>query len=104
MTKPPIDWENDPVVFTTAELKQISEIAYRHRDQMLDEMRQAFYDRDAYALVAAMAMLFASGMTDDPIQQVGAAGMLNSIMARWVPHDVPWRLVPRDSSTPSTTH
>ena len=97
MAEPPIDWENDPVILTAKELAHIGEIASRYRDRLLDEMEQAYPDRWAHALVAATAMLFTSSMTDDADQQAGVARILNAIMARWAPHEVPWRLVPGDS-------
>ena len=45
---------------------------------------------------AALSIMFATSMTQDPAQQSDQASILNEIMSRWQPV-LPWQLVRRSS-------
>ena len=94
-----IDWGNDPAVIPAQDIDRIGEIAMRHRDNLVDELVLSFPDREAYAVAVALALLFTTSMTDDPVQQADQAHILNEVMARWQDNAVPWRLVPAEAPT-----
>jgi hypothetical protein len=82
------------VVFDTHDLGRIEIIANRHRDALVESLVRAFPGREAGAVAAALALLFASSMTPDPAQQSDQARMLNDILTRSAAQKVPWRLEP----------
>ena len=84
----------DRMTPTVPELKRITALANQHRQQLVADLALEFPGREAYALAAALAIMFATSMTPDPAQQSDQARILNEIMLRWQPA-VPWQLVRR---------
>jgi hypothetical protein len=64
--------------------------------QLVADLAPEFPGREAHALVAALSIMFATSMTQDPAQQSDQASILNEIMSRWQPV-LPWQLVRRSS-------
>ena len=79
---------------TVPELKRITELANEYRQQLMADLAPEFPGREAHALGAALAIMFATSMTPDPAQQSDQARILNEIMSRWQPV-LPWRMVRR---------
>jgi hypothetical protein len=86
----------DRMTPTVPELKRITELANEYRQQLVAELAPEFPGREAYALAAALAIMFATSMTPDPAQQSDQARILNEIMSRWQ-HVLPWQLVRRSN-------
>jgi hypothetical protein len=84
----------DRAVFSPAELRVIGNIAFTHRAALVESIQDRFgKDNDYQAIALALAMLFASSMTDDADQQADQARSTNAVMASWGTR-TPWRLVP----------
>ena len=81
---------------TVPELKRITELANEYRQQLVADLAPEFLGREAHALAAALAIMFATSMTPDPAQQSDQAHILNEIMSRWQPV-LPWQLVRRSN-------
>jgi hypothetical protein len=81
---------------TVPELKRITELANEYRRQLVVDLAPDFPGREAHALAATLAIMFASSMTADPAQQSDQASILNEIMSRWQPA-LPWQLVRRSN-------
>ena len=86
----------DRMTLTVPELKRITELANEYRQQLVADLAPEFPGREAHALVAALSIMFATSMTQDPAQQSDQASILNEIMSRWQPV-LPWQLVRRSS-------
>jgi hypothetical protein len=82
------------VVFDAHDLANIQIIANRHRDALVESLAHAYPGREAEAVGAALAVLFANSMTSDPAQQSDQARILNKILFRCTAHKLPWRLEP----------
>ena len=70
---------------TVVELRRLTELANEYRRQLVAELAPEFPGREAHALSAALAIMFATSMSPDPAQQSDQAGILNEIMSRWQP-------------------
>jgi hypothetical protein len=81
---------------TVLELRRITELANEYRRQLVADLAPEFPGREADALAAALAIMFATSMTPDPAQQSDQARILNEIMSRWRPV-LPWQLVRRSN-------
>ena len=81
---------------TVGELSRLTELANECRRQLVAELAPEFPGREAHALSAALAIMFATSMTSDPAQQSDQARILNEIMSRWQPA-LPWQLVRRSN-------
>ena len=79
---------------TVGELRRLTELANEYRQQLIADLAPEFPGREAHALAAALAIMFATSMTPDPAQQSDQARLLNDIMSRWQPA-LPWQLVRR---------
>jgi hypothetical protein len=77
---------------TIPELKRITELANEYRQQLAADLAPEFPGREAHAMSAALAIMFATSMTADPAQQSDQARILNEIMSRWQPF-LPWQMV-----------
>jgi hypothetical protein len=86
----------DRMTPTVPELKLITEFANEYRQQLVADLAPEFPGREAHAQVAALSIMFATSMTQDPAQQSDQASILNEIMSRWQPV-LPWQLVRRSS-------
>ena len=86
----------DRMTLTAPELKRITELANEYRQQLVADLAPEFPGREAHALIAALSIMFATSMTQDPAQQSDQASILNEIMSRWQPV-LPWQLVRRSS-------
>jgi hypothetical protein len=84
----------DRMTPTVPELKRITELANKYRQQLMADLAPEFPGREDYALAAAMSVMFATSMTSDPAQQSDQARILNDIISRWQPA-LPWQLVRR---------
>ena len=65
----------DRMTLTMPELKRIAELANEYRQQLVADLAPEFLGREAHALVAALAIMFATSMTPDPAQQSDQARM-----------------------------
>ena len=81
---------------TVVDLRRLTELANECRRQLVAELAPEFPGREAHALFAALAIMFATSMSPDPAQQSDQAGILNEIMSRWQPN-LPWQLVRRSN-------
>jgi hypothetical protein len=81
---------------TVLELRRITELANEYRRQLVADLAPDFAGREAHALAAALAIMFATSMTSDLAQQSDQAHILNEIMSRWQPA-LPWQLVRRSN-------
>ena len=81
---------------TIPELKRITELANEYRQQLVADLAREFPGREAHALSAALAIMFATSMTPEPAQQSDRARILNEIISRWQPV-LPWQLVRRSN-------
>ena len=72
------------------------ELANECRRRLVAELAPEFPGRQAHALSAALAIMFATSMTSDPAQQSDQARILNGIISRWQPA-LPWQLVRRSN-------
>jgi hypothetical protein len=86
----------DRMTPTVLELKRITELANKYRQQLVAELAPEFPGREAYTLAGALSVMFATSMTSDPAQQSAQASILNEIMSRWQPI-LPWQLVRRSN-------
>ena len=77
---------------TIAELRRITQLANEYRQQLMADLAPEFPGREAHAVGAALAIMFATSMTPDPAQQSDQVRILNEIMSRWQPV-LPWQLV-----------
>ena len=81
---------------TVLELRRLTELANEYRRQLVADLAPEFPGREADALAAVLAIMFATSMTPDPAQQSAQARILNDIMARWQPA-LPWQLLRRSN-------
>jgi hypothetical protein len=81
---------------TLLELRRLTELANEYRRQLVTDLAPEFPGREAHALSAALAIMFATSMTPDPAQQSDQAHILNEIMSRWQPV-LPWQLIRRSN-------
>jgi hypothetical protein len=90
------NWGEDPVVMTAEDIDRITEITMKHREALVSDIieNRHFRGREAYAVGTALAILFASSMTEDAAQQNDQARSTTEIMAQWTSHSIPWRVVP----------
>jgi hypothetical protein len=92
--------EGDPMTDrmtpTVPELQRLTELANEYRRQLAADLTPEFPEREAHALAAVLAIMFATSMTPDPAQQSAHASILNEIMSRWQPI-LPWQLIRRSS-------
>ena len=86
----------DRMTPTVPELKRITELANKYRQQLMADLAPEFPGREDYALAATLSVMFATSMTSDPAQQSDQARILNEIMSRWQPA-LPWQLVRRSN-------
>jgi hypothetical protein len=86
----------DRMTPTVLELKRITELANKYRQQLVADLAPEFPGREAYALAGALSVMFATSMASDPAQQSAQASILNEIMSRWQPI-LPWQLVRRSN-------
>ena len=56
----------DRMTPTVLELKCITELANKYRQQLVADLAPEFPGREAYALAGALSVMFATSMTSDP--------------------------------------
>jgi hypothetical protein len=85
---------DEPQVSLSAEeLTLISNIIAEASDQLVEVLQQNFDEEHApYGMAVSLALLFATSMTSGEDQQAEQANILNTVLARWKPHRLPWRL------------